>query len=769
MAATDAVTTAAVARREARASLDRMTYHLGRGARGTLGVNREVRFLDALHRSTVTQTGRSVGRAVTGSASAPLGQKAVQALSTGNAAAVGRMKSSILADFSADALQIPRAALRGQPWRWTANASACPSCLDRHGREYSGDFVPLHPSCLCIPQPENTPGLRPLSDSELVFMQHQYGDPRYRAAVDKFALGKIPRWQLAATEQVNTKTAGLKAVARHLQKGEVSQTGLAGGVAVDTPAAAPNLIAERKLADIDLDSDTLSFHTKGGQLSEERAALHDQIVEKILRNIDEVDEPVFFMSGGGTASGKSSMLDANAKRYPKNMARVDADEIKGLLPEYEALLAEKNPGAAAFAHSESSLISNRILAEAAERNLNVLYDTVGDSGLSGLRSKVATARARGRTISVDYASNDLELALKLAKKRAEETGRHVPEYIIRSNHADVTDTFLRAIKDGGIFDDARLWDTNVYQKPRLVATYTKGGKLKVKDWDLFEDFVAKGSRSYDDVLKDLGLRGRRKGGGSWEYADDAVRIESSELGVELRQAHDAWFNGLTWAEKDALSDYTAGGYVQMNQSTLVKQGRMTKEAFEAKNGAGSLAIWEERTKLVQEALDKYPPLKTPITTYRKMSPGTNVLKFRDEMDAALKTGGKVTHIPFASTSIDPAFGLSYETRVLVEVRTKTGAWLRELSTYKNEKEWLLPQNTVLKVVGKKEVTVFNGSSWQGSTRRWLMDQGGVSHEAATGLTTVQERALVNKILKEGTDDFRERWTYTRTVYQLDAT
>ena len=236
MAATDAVTSTAIARREVRRSLDRLEYHLSRGPRGVRGVEREVRFLDALHRRSVAQAGRAVGASYTSTPIDSFGRKAAAALSTGSASTVGRMKSSVLADFAVDSLQPARDfALRADVWVWTANASACPTCLNRHGQTYSGGqlFTPAHPSCLCIPQPVGTPGLRPLSDGELVEAYESYGDPRYRAQVERFKRGEISRNQLGRVEAVNDSARGRAAVLDHARKLEVRQNALGAGAAPD--------------------------------------------------------------------------------------------------------------------------------------------------------------------------------------------------------------------------------------------------------------------------------------------------------------------------------------------------------------------------------------------------------------------------------------------------------------------------------------------------------------------------------------------------------
>ena len=243
MAAPQAVGNVAVARSEVRKSLDRLEYHLGRGARGAKGVRREIAYLDALHRQTVRLSGRAVGAAYTGRPLESFGTKAAEGL-VGSGRARGRMKSSILADFSSDGLQPTRDWTRGTNdlWIWTANASACPTCLAKHGRSQRGGFVPSHPSCLCIPTPfldARDQVVRPLSHDELVSTAREYGDPRYYKRLSDFENGLIDFDDLAQIENVNGQARGLAKFREHLAKGEVRQTGLPGSTTPQPPNPTP--------------------------------------------------------------------------------------------------------------------------------------------------------------------------------------------------------------------------------------------------------------------------------------------------------------------------------------------------------------------------------------------------------------------------------------------------------------------------------------------------------------------------------------------------
>lgn len=248
MGAPDAVGGVAVARREVRSSLDRLDYHLARGAKGAKGVRREMAFLDALHRQTVRMSGVAVGKGYSTSPLQSFGKKAAKGLASSDARAAGRMKSSILADFSSDGLQPARDWTRftGERWIWVANSSACPTCLTKHGHSFSGAFIPSHPSCLCIAETRKEARsnlVRPLGHDELAQTALDYGDPRYYSKIRQFTDGLIDFEDLAAVENVNGQAAGRTAWKRHMDKGEAYQTGLPGTVPEvvipPTPAPAP--------------------------------------------------------------------------------------------------------------------------------------------------------------------------------------------------------------------------------------------------------------------------------------------------------------------------------------------------------------------------------------------------------------------------------------------------------------------------------------------------------------------------------------------------
>jgi predicted ABC-type ATPase len=85
---------------------------------------------------------------------------------------------------------------------------------------------------------------------------------------------------------------------------------------------------------------------------------------------------------------------------------------------------------------------------------------------------------------------DTDEAVRRAVARAAETGRHVPEGMMRRTHAAVSDTF-REVSGRGLFDELRLWDTNA-STPRLIYENI-GGRERILDAAAYRAFLRKGT------------------------------------------------------------------------------------------------------------------------------------------------------------------------------------------------------------------------------------------------------------------------------------
>lgn len=233
------------------------------------------------------------------------------------------------------------------------------------------------------------------------------------------------------------------------------------------------------------------YKNPDGGWTEERQELHDTIVKQFFDGKTPTANPVAYMMGGGPAAGKSEMLQGGDVRVPENTVVVDADEIKGRLPEYQVGIKNRDLGAAAFVHEESSYLSRRIAGEASRGRYNVMLDGTGDNSIENLRSKVAMIRQGGQRVEAHYATCSTQDAVNRAMVRAEKTGRMVPESFIRGTHASVSRVLPQAMKEG-LFDKVTLFDTTVKGSPRKIAS-AEEGRITIHDQGLWDAFVAKGN------------------------------------------------------------------------------------------------------------------------------------------------------------------------------------------------------------------------------------------------------------------------------------
>ena len=228
-----------------------------------------------------------------------------------------------------------------------------------------------------------------------------------------------------------------------------------------------------------------------GEFLPGRAALHDDIMGGLKAEAVPQKKPVFHMMGGGSGAGKSSVINSGLADIPKNRVFIDADGIKGKLPEFNQLIAANDPKAAAFAHEESSLLAKRAMKEGAGESMNVVLDGTGNNGWESISKKLKLFREKGYAINADYVTIPTDTAVERATQRAARSGRVVPEENIRALHRSVSADFKEAV-DRGVFDEVTLWNNDVPQgDPPFKIFSMKDGVQTVHDEDLWKKFLAK--------------------------------------------------------------------------------------------------------------------------------------------------------------------------------------------------------------------------------------------------------------------------------------
>jgi Zeta toxin len=236
-----------------------------------------------------------------------------------------------------------------------------------------------------------------------------------------------------------------------------------------------------KLGFGDATESRLLDHVKtGDSYTPERLVLHSDIIGKFLDQSGMVkqEHPETLFMAGGSGAGKSSVLGKQKtdgsgvfeggvlEDIPANAVYINPDDIKELIPEYDAMVKLKDPGAASFVHEESSDISKKLLATAEARGYNVVLDGTGDSGVGKFYDKVARAESLGRGTRVVMVDIPTTTAIERAMERAKKSGRMVPESEIRLVHKNVAANFIQWREKVA---DWELWDNSGEHNPKIVA------------------------------------------------------------------------------------------------------------------------------------------------------------------------------------------------------------------------------------------------------------------------------------------------------------
>lgn len=241
--------------------------------------------------------------------------------------------------------------------------------------------------------------------------------------------------------------------------------------------------------------DTKSLHVDSeGKYTSERADLHDKIVEKVLNQCGKPapgQKPVAILMGGGSATGKSTMkklkIDPMMSKNKIKAGTCDPDAFKAELPEYNSLIKTHMNDAARLAHSESADINMLAIDRIVEDGRHFIYDGTAKSP-DKYEKLVKKLKDKGYEVHLYGADIPLELSKKISDKRAEDTGRTVPHFIIEASHKGFPKTVER-IKDA--VDVYEIYDNRVQGKSKLIASND------YVDPESYTEFLKKGGISYN--------------------------------------------------------------------------------------------------------------------------------------------------------------------------------------------------------------------------------------------------------------------------------
>jgi hypothetical protein len=257
--------------------------------------------------------------------------------------------------------------------------------------------------------------------------------------------------------------------------------------------------------------DSLTEYTdKNGKLKPEREKVHQEILREYFENklpVDE-DERVFYMTGGGSGTGKSNFLKDGKKYYGRefnyneetgmfegNIIKVDPDDLK------KAIHKRVGSGEldAGYYHEESSALAKRITSVGMDNGYLVLSDGV-NGGSNKIASKIEQAHQKGYKVYASYGTIPYEKALEnnwnryeKGYKKDKNTARIVTAKEVVKAHYNVSEGIMGS---GHLFDKLDIYDMSDYDNVKKIGTVEDGKLKSLRGYEsLFDNFEGKAKLS----------------------------------------------------------------------------------------------------------------------------------------------------------------------------------------------------------------------------------------------------------------------------------
>ena len=376
---------------------------------------------------------------------------------------------------------------------------------------------------------------------------------------------------------------------------------------------------------------TKSANQKDGKYTPSRKKLHGKIIEKFKDGVVCIDnnKPIAILMGGSPASGKSTFLKKYAPYLLKDeILRIDADEVRAMLPEYEGWNASQT-------HLETKDIVNTLLSDRTiglPCETDIIYDGTMNSNKSYL-PLIEVLRKLNYKIFVVYIDKvPKDVIVDRALNRYKSSGRFVPLEVI-DDFFDKGKSALNEIKkkvDGYMIVDGSGGNYKVIEEGGIKLPKTRkygkiGSPMKKK-----MEFGGDIAESYD-VRPPYGTYA--KGGKmkrDWStYYNDGGMVE----GYDVRSPYGTYAEGGTLptgyhrmpdGEIMADSEHLAkGGHVCMSCGEYAKGGKISSgDVIKIDGKMYKITTVNKMSKdamgnTTKEPIDTYEEVKTTKRKKRK--------------------------------------------------------------------------------------------------------------------------------------------------------
>lgn len=238
------------------------------------------------------------------------------------------------------------------------------------------------------------------------------------------------------------------------------------------------------------------FDTDTNDYRKDRKKLHASIINEFKKDVVCITKgkPIAIMMGGSPASGKSSFLKKYSPYLLKSeILKVDADEIRAKLPEYEGWNASQT-------HLETKDIVNTLISD---RNIGIPcdFDLIYDGTMNNVKSYkplIKLLKERGYKIFIVYMDNvPKEVIEDRILKRYQKSGRFVPLEVVDDFFSKGKSAFneLKDEVDGYMIIDGSSTDYNIIDQGGMklpqTRSYSKLGQ-KITESALPEEYAEGG-------------------------------------------------------------------------------------------------------------------------------------------------------------------------------------------------------------------------------------------------------------------------------------
>jgi len=243
--------------------------------------------------------------------------------------------------------------------------------------------------------------------------------------------------------------------------------------------------------------DTQKHHQTDGKYTLARQVLHQQIVDHFFEKAQPATgKPKAIFTAGGAASGKSALAgQARSAEHnldvPKGAVYINPDDIKEMLPEYNALKKQgREDVAAAATHEESSDLAKLMTGLAMNGHYPIIVDGTGNSHVGKFGTKLKAAADAGYDVEARYAHVPVKEAISREQSRAKRTGRKVAERLLREQHQTVAESYVKDVaKMPNVH--VKVFSTVERGRPKLIADKPAGKAVQVHDQKQYDEHVAK--------------------------------------------------------------------------------------------------------------------------------------------------------------------------------------------------------------------------------------------------------------------------------------